>query len=647
VDQPARSRLASRKEGVMPLRNIQVDEQAGWLEVTISRPAALNALNAETLQELDAVVEQLRANGELRGLILTGAGEKAFVAGADIAELADLTAPQAIDYARRGQGIFDAIENCGKPVIAAVNGYALGGGCELALACHIRILASTARIGLPEVGLGVIPGYGGTQRLARIVGVGRALEIILTGDPIPADEAFRIGLANRVCDPVDLMDTCRQVAGRINLRGPRAVSFALAAILQGRNLGLPEALAMEADQFGQVAATEDWKEGTRAFLEKRKPVFQGRRERAKMKGAAGEIEKTRSKTYRLGGLPADGIGPEVIEEALRVLHTAASGGGFEISLRRFPYGGDHFQATGELLPAQALDEMRSLDAILLGAIGDPRFEVGLLERAIVAGLRFGLDLYINLRPIRLYDARLCPLKGKTEEQIDLVVVRENTEDLYTGIGGFFKKGTPDEVALQEMILTRKGADRLFRFAFDLARQRGKGRKLTLVDKGNAVAAFDLWTRAFAEMAREYPDVATDHAYIDAACMWLVKNPEWFDTVVTSNVFGDILTDLGAILQGGMGLAASGNLHPGNVSMFEPIHGSAPKYAGRGVANPLAAILAVHMMLDYLGESEAARRVEEAVRGALLQGEIPSASAENGLSTGRMGEIIARRVAAGK
>jgi 3-isopropylmalate dehydrogenase len=290
-----------------------------------------------------------------------------------------------------------------------------------------------------------------------------------------------------------------------------------------------------------------------------------------------------------------------------------------------------------------IQEMRGYHAILLGAIGDPRIEVGMLERAIISGLRFQLDLYINLRPIKLFDERLCPLKDKGPADLDMVVVRENTEDLYTDIGGFFKKGTPDEVALQQMILTRKGADRLFRFAFELARKRSR-KKLTMVNKANAVRAFDLWTRAFAEMGdRDYPDIERDHAYVDAACMWLVKNPEWFDTVVTSNVFGDIMTDLGAMLQGGMGLAASGNIHPGQVSMFEPIHGSAPKYAGKNVANPLAAILAVQMMLDFLGEERAAVAVEDAVKEALVDGEIPSANANNGLGTDQMGSIIARRV----
>jgi 3-isopropylmalate dehydrogenase len=347
--------------------------------------------------------------------------------------------------------------------------------------------------------------------------------------------------------------------------------------------------------------------------------------------------------YRIAVLPGDGIGPEVTREALKVLDAVENGTSAGFELKQFPYGSEHYLATGELLPPEGLEELRGFDAILLGAIGDPRVPVGLVERAVIAGIRFQMDLYINLRPIKLYDARLCPLKDKGPEHVDMIVVRENTEDLYTGMGGFFKKGTPDEVAVQEMILTRKGADRLFRFAFELARRRNQRKKVLMVDKANAVAAFDLWTRAFEEIGREYPDVERDHAYVDAACMWMVKNPEWFDTVVTSNVFGDILTDLGAMVQGGMGLAASGNLHPGRVSMFEPIHGSAPKYAGKNVANPLAAILAAQMLLDHLGEAESARAVEAAVQGALLEGEIPSASANNGRSTEEMGTIVARRV----
>lgn len=348
------------------------------------------------------------------------------------------------------------------------------------------------------------------------------------------------------------------------------------------------------------------------------------------------------KKHRIAVLPGDGIGPEVLHEAVQVLDLVGEASGAVFEKTHYPHGAEHYLKTGETFPPEVIEEMRGYDAILLGAIGDPRIEVGLLERAIIAGLRFQLDLYINLRPIKLFDARLCPLKDKGPEHVDMVVIRENTEDLYTGMGGFFKKGTKDEVAIQEMILTRHGADRLFAYAFELAAKRPR-KKLTLVDKANAVRAFDLWTRAFEEMGQTHPEVERDHAYVDAACMWMVKNPEWFDTVVTSNVFGDILTDLGAMIQGGMGLAASGNLHPGRVSMFEPIHGSAPKYAGKNLANPLAAILAVQMMLEYLGEGRGAVAVEAAVRDSLVEGEIPSASAGNGLGTEEMGAIIRRRV----
>ena len=283
--------------------------------------------------------------------------------------------------------------------------------------------------------------------------------------------------------------------------------------------------------------------------------------------------------------------------------------------------------------------MRGQDAILLGAIGDPRLPVGLLERAIISGIRFGLDLYVNLRPIRLYAEALCPLKDKRPEDIDLIVVRENTEDVYTGIGGFLKKGTPDEVAVQEMIFTRKGVERVVRYAFDLARRRGRRRKLTLVDKANAVGAMDLWTRVFEEVGAAYPDIERDHAYIDAACMWMVKNPESFDTVVVSNMFGDILTDLGAAVQGGMGVAASGNIHPGRVSMFEPIHGSAPKHAGRNVASPIGAILAAQMLLDHVGETDGAALVETSVRDLFESGRLRSTGTDSGVSTSDQGAMV--------
>ena len=346
-----------------------------------------------------------------------------------------------------------------------------------------------------------------------------------------------------------------------------------------------------------------------------------------------------AKAYNIAVIPGDGIGPEVIEQGLRVLERVASIDGFTVRPTRYPFGAEHYLATREVLPDAAFEEIKGHDAILLGAIGDPRIQVGQLEFGIIARLRFGLDLYVNLRPVKLYAAHLCPLKDKRPEDVDFIVVRENTEDAYAGMYGYFKKGTPDEIATQEILFTRKGTERVIRYAFDLARRRDVRRKLTLVDKANAVRAMDLWTRTFEEVGRDYPDIAREHAYIDAASMWCVKNPEWFDTVVTSNMFGDILTDLAAMIQGGLGVAASGNLHPGRVSLFEPIHGSAPKYAGKQVANPIATIMAVHMMLDYLEEKRAARRIEEAVAELLRSRRIPSLGSDSGLSTRQVGDLV--------
>jgi len=338
-------------------------------------------------------------------------------------------------------------------------------------------------------------------------------------------------------------------------------------------------------------------------------------------------------------IPGDGIGPEVVREGVRVLERAAAIDGFGVTLTRYPFGAEHYLKTKEILPDSAFEEIRGHDAILLGAIGDPRIQVGLLEFGIIARMRFGLDLYVNLRPVKLYAEHLCPLKDKRPEDVDFVVVRENTEDAYAGMYGYFKKGTPDEIATQEILFTRKGTERVIRYAFDLARERGRRKKLTLVDKANAVRAMDLWTRTFEEVGREYPDIAREHAYIDAATMWCVKNPEWFDTVVTSNMFGDILTDLAAMIQGGLGVAASGNLHPGRVSLFEPIHGSAPKYTGKNVANPIATVMAVQMMLDYLGEKRTAQRIEETVAGLLRSKRIPSLGSDSGLSTSAVGDLV--------
>ena len=259
----------------MSFENLKLEEKDGWLEVVIDRPKALNALNGATLSELASVVDRLEAEADLRGMIITGGGEKAFVAGADITELKDLTAADAMKYADRGQALFSRIERGSKPVIATVGGFALGGGCELALACHIRVLSTKAKMGLPEVSLGVIPGFGGTQRLSRIVGLGRALEMILGGEMIDAESAFRMGLANRVVEPEELMAAARQIAGSIQKRGPLAVSAALRATVRGREMTLEDGLAFEVAQFGLLANTEDWKEGTGAFLEKRKPEFRG------------------------------------------------------------------------------------------------------------------------------------------------------------------------------------------------------------------------------------------------------------------------------------------------------------------------------------------------------------------------------------
>ena len=325
--------------------------------------------------------------------------------------------------------------------------------------------------------------------------------------------------------------------------------------------------------------------------------------------------------YDIAVIAGDGIGPEVTEEALKVVALAGQIYGFDLKLERYPFGTEHYLETGELFPDPAFEACKDMHAIYLGAIGDPRAPVGLVERGIIARTRFELDLYVNLRPIKLYDERLCPLKDKTVEDIDMVVVRENTEDAYAGMHGFVHKGQPLEVATQTMVYTREGVERVIRHAFEIARQRNKDKRVTLIDKANAVRAQDIWTRTFAEVAEEYSDISTDHAYVDAACMWMVKNPEWFDVAVTTNLFGDIVTDLGAMLQGGMGIAASGNIHPGQVSLFEPIHGSAPKYKGKNVASPVAAILAGGMMLDYLGQKEAGSAIEGAIIELLRSGQL--------------------------
>jgi 3-isopropylmalate dehydrogenase len=346
-------------------------------------------------------------------------------------------------------------------------------------------------------------------------------------------------------------------------------------------------------------------------------------------GAANQQQM--SKVYDIGVLPGDGIGDEVVRAALEVLDAIQSVYGFATRREHLPYGADHFLKTGETMPEAAFDRIRQMHAVLFGAIGDPRIEVGKLEFAIIAGMRHKLDLYVNLRPVKLYHESLCPLKGKTPADIDMLFLRENTEDAYAGIHGTTKKDTEYEISLQQMVYTARGTERIIRHAFQLARKRGPkpGKdkpQITLIDKANAVRAQDIWTRIFAKVAKEYPDVATDHAYIDAACMWMIKNPEWFDVAVTTNLFGDIITDLGAMLIGGMGIAASGNIHPGKVSMFEGSHGSAPKYKGTDKASPLATILAMGLMLDHVGEAEAGKELEATVAALIRSGRIRSLKA---------------------
>jgi 3-isopropylmalate dehydrogenase len=350
--------------------------------------------------------------------------------------------------------------------------------------------------------------------------------------------------------------------------------------------------------------------------------------------------------YKIAVIPGDGTGPEVVVEAAKVLGSAAQRFGFKYETVTYDFGGERYKRTGEVLPDGAVDELRKFHAILLGAIGHPDVKPGILEKGILLRLRFDLDQYINLRPVKLYPGVDTPLKDKGPADIDFVVVRENTEGLYTGSGGFLKKGTADEIAVQESINTRKGVERCLRYAFEQARKRNKDRKLTLCGKTNVLTyAFDLWERVFHEVgARDYPDIKRDYAHVDATCMWMVKNPEWFDVIVTDNMFGDIITDLGAMIQGGMGVAAGGNINPEGVSMFEPIGGSAPKYTGQGVINPMAAICATQMLLDCLGEVKAAAAVERAVI-EVVSTKLKSLSAgQMGYSTSQVGDLVADAVA---
>ncbi len=349
-------------------------------------------------------------------------------------------------------------------------------------------------------------------------------------------------------------------------------------------------------------------------------------------------------SYQIAVIGGDGTGPEVAAEGLKVLQAIAKDEGFSCHLTELDWGGDRYLKSGEALPADALDQLRKFDSILLGAVGHPKVAPGILERKLLLDLRFGLDQYINLRPVKLFPGVETPLKGKGPEDIDFVVVRENTEDLYCGAGGFMHKGTPNEVATQTAIYTRKGCERAIRYAFKYTQRRNnpKGKKLTLVAKTNVLTTgHDLWWRTFQECAVDYPDVETDYNHVDACCMWIVKNPEFYDVIVTTNMFGDIITDLSGMIQGGMGVAAGGNINPepGGVSMFEPMGGSAPKYTGQGVINPIATINAVSMLLDRIGETRAADRVMQAIMKVTGTKMKSQSAGKMGYSTSEVGDLV--------
>ena len=359
------------------------------------------------------------------------------------------------------------------------------------------------------------------------------------------------------------------------------------------------------------------------------------------------------KTYKIGIMGGDGTGPEVTVEAVKVMDAAAAKFGFKIEKTDYDFGGERYKKTGEILPDGAIAELKKQDAILLGAIGHPDVKPGILEKGLLLRMRFELDQYINLRPVRLFPGVETPIKDKGPKEIDYVVVRENSGDIYTGSGGLMMKDTPHEVATQTAVYTRFQVDRALKYAFEYARKHGKKARgvgdentLGLVGKTNVLTfVYDLWERAFHEMgAKEYPDIRRDYYHVDATCMWMVKSPEWFDVLVTGNLFGDIITDLGAMTQGGMGIAAGGNINPEGVSMFEPIGGSAPKYTGMGVINPLAAICAMQMMLETLGEEAAAKKIDDAVRYVTANKIKSLAAGRMGYSTSEVGDMVAAKVA---
>lgn len=349
-------------------------------------------------------------------------------------------------------------------------------------------------------------------------------------------------------------------------------------------------------------------------------------------------------TKKIAVVPGDGIGPEVIDAGMRVLERVNDARKLGLEFTRFNWNADEYLKTGVSMPPGAMDDIRDhYDAVYLGAFGDPRVPDMKHAADILLGMRFQLDLYVNYRPVKLLDERLSPLKNKGASEIDFVIFRENTEGAYVGMGGNFKKGTPDEIAVQEDVSTRRGVERIIRYAFEFAKKTGR-KSVCMSDKNNVMRfGGDLWLRTFEDVAKEYPGIEHFHMFVDALTMQMVRAPEMFDVIVTNNMFGDIITDLGAALQGGLGVAASGNIHPGKVSLFEPIHGSAPKYAGKDVANPLGAILTASMMLEYLGYNEEAAIIERAANDAIHANETTN-DLGGSLGTKAAGEAILKRLA---
>jgi 3-isopropylmalate dehydrogenase len=354
-------------------------------------------------------------------------------------------------------------------------------------------------------------------------------------------------------------------------------------------------------------------------------------------------ENSNAPRKRVALIPGDGIGKEVIPEAVKVMKAAAAAGGRDLALTEFDWGADRYLRDGTTLPADAPEMFRrDYHAILLGALGDPRTPENKHGADILLGLRFKLDLFVNVRPCILFDRKLTPLKDRSEHDIRFVVLRENTEGLYVGMGGFFKKGTADEIATQEDVNTRKGVERILRYAFEFAERQGY-KRVCMSDKANALTfGHDLWQRVFAEVRREYPEIESSHLYIDNLVMQMVRDPSQFDVIVTCNLFGDIASDLGAQLAGGIGLAPSGNIHPGEVSLFEPVHGSAPQIAGKNIANPMGAVLAAGMMFEYLGWRREAKALENVVRAALRAGQT-TVELRGSLGTRELGDWLAHNL----